>query len=307
MCHGATCHGATCHGATCHGATAYANPKPEQVPDQAEYQVRFSAVVPCRRAVRESNLEKIPVLGEGLRRTEPYEEPRSTGRLLTVSRSALPARAIWAGSGPEGLRGHRRGRLCLLGRPYADTAGPEGRICLPEISSAGVSGQEGRKVHVLADILAVSGSDSACLSYLGGIRPGGAGPSLGGGASGPRGRFWGTGAAVGSRGQLWFDQTGMRRAGRPQNPVRAAICGVRSGTIFGYVVGCRNGDKRTVVYVSWVRCGRRKWGRMRLCGRFVGALAQRGRRPGRPGRPNCAVVGDFWHICALSGNRPFLA
>ena len=84
-----------CHGATGHGATAYANPKPEQVPGGRQAGCRvlwFPAVVPCRRVVRESNLESI--LG------------RSRSKRCTKIRVRLG--------------------LCLPWRPYAYTAGPEG-------------------------------------------------------------------------------------------------------------------------------------------------------------------------------------
>ncbi len=50
----------------CHGATAYANPKPETKSGGRQAGCRvlwFPAVVPCSRAVRESNLEAI--LGRG--------------------------------------------------------------------------------------------------------------------------------------------------------------------------------------------------------------------------------------------------
>ena len=90
--------------------------------------------------------------------------------------------------------------------------------------------------------------------YADTARPGGAGPSLGGGACRPRGRSRGTGAAVGSRSQLLV---------RSDRNAKGRAAGE----------SCQGGDLRGVIgYDLRVRCGRPKRVRKRLWVRFLGIL-----------------------------------
>ena len=185
---------------------------------QIKPSTRYDFLPSCRAVVQYANLIWRRFLSWGRAYAE-LNRTKNRGR-LAVSRSVLPARATWAGSGPEGLRGRRCGRLCLRGRPYADTAGPESREDPRAVqaqwptfglrSNRRKPGSGGRTVPSRRGRFACLGGCSAGRygpevvgSVVGydrqrpwaacWIRPGGAGPSLGGGASGPRGRLWGQG------------------------------------------------------------------------------------------------------------------